>query len=50
LARRRTRQERHDDDGGATALLVLDMLNPYEHPQADRLAERVGEARLSRIS
>jgi nicotinamidase-related amidase len=44
LARRRTRQERHDDDGGATALLVVDMLNPYEHPQADRLAERVGEA------
>jgi nicotinamidase-related amidase len=43
LARRRTRQERHDDDGGATALLVVDMLNPYEHPQADRLAERVGE-------
>jgi isochorismate hydrolase len=44
LARRRTRQERHDDDGGATALLVIDMLNPYEHPQADRLAERVAEA------
>jgi nicotinamidase-related amidase len=44
LARRRTRQERQVDDGGATALLVVDMLNPYEHPDADRLAERVGEA------
>jgi nicotinamidase-related amidase len=44
LARRRTRQERHVDDGGATALLVVDMLNPYEHPDADRLAERVDEA------
>jgi nicotinamidase-related amidase len=33
LARRRTRQERHVDD-----------VNPYEHPQADRLAERVDEA------
>jgi len=43
LGRRRTRQERHDD-GGATALLVIDMLNPYEHPEADRLAERVGAA------
>jgi nicotinamidase-related amidase len=41
--RRRARRERHDG-GGATALLVVDMLNPYEHPEADRLAERVGEA------
>jgi len=44
MGRRRTRQERHDDEGGATALLVVDMLNPYDHPEADRLAERVGEA------
>jgi nicotinamidase-related amidase len=44
LSRRRTRQERHDADGGATALLVVDMLNPYEHPEADRLAERVAKA------
>jgi hypothetical protein len=44
LSRRRTRQERHDADGGATALLVVDMLNPYEHPEADRLADRVGQA------
>jgi nicotinamidase-related amidase len=43
LERRRTRQERHDQGGGATALLVVDMLNPYEHPEADRLAERVGK-------
>jgi nicotinamidase-related amidase len=44
LARRQTRQERQDGGGGATALLVVDMLNPYEHPEADRLAERVGDA------
>jgi nicotinamidase-related amidase len=25
-------------------MLVVDMLNPYEHPEADRLAERVGKA------
>jgi nicotinamidase-related amidase len=41
LARRRTRQERHGDEGGATALLVVDMLNPYEHPEAERLARGV---------
>jgi nicotinamidase-related amidase len=42
--RRATRQRRHGDDDGATALLVVDMLNPYEHPDADRLAERVEKA------
>jgi nicotinamidase-related amidase len=26
----------------ATALIVIDMLNPYEHEDADRLAENVG--------
>jgi nicotinamidase-related amidase len=41
---RESRQRRHEGDGGATALLVVDMLNPYEHPEADRLAERVADA------
>jgi nicotinamidase-related amidase len=44
MGRRRNRQDRHADQGGATALLVVDMLNPYDHPEADRLAERVGAA------
>jgi nicotinamidase-related amidase len=44
VGRRRTRHERHDGEGGATALLVIDMLNTYDHPEADRLAERVAEA------
>jgi len=41
------RAERHDRDGGESgraALLVVDMLNPYDHPEADRLAERVTAA------
>jgi nicotinamidase-related amidase len=42
--RRRARQERHGEEGGGTALLVVDMLNPYDHPEADRLAERVAKA------
>jgi nicotinamidase-related amidase len=41
---RESRQRRHEGDGGATALLVVDMLNPYEHPEAERLAERVADA------
>jgi nicotinamidase-related amidase len=41
MERRKTRQHRHGDGEEATALLVVDMLNPYGHPQADRLAERV---------
>jgi nicotinamidase-related amidase len=41
MARRHARHERRGDAGGATALLVIDMLNPYDHPEADRLAERV---------
>jgi len=41
---RRTRHERQGVEGGSTALLVVDMLNPYEHPEADRLAERVADA------
>jgi nicotinamidase-related amidase len=44
VRRRRVRHERHDDGEGATALLVVDMLNPYDHPEADRLAERVAPA------
>ena len=48
MGRRETRAERHggrhDDKGGSTALLVVDMLNPYEHPEADRLAGRVADA------
>jgi nicotinamidase-related amidase len=41
---RGTRHARHGEEGGAAALLVIDMLNPYEHPEADRLAERVERA------
>ncbi|HVV89927.1 MAG TPA: isochorismatase family cysteine hydrolase [Solirubrobacterales bacterium] len=41
---RATRHERHGDGEGATALLVVDMLNPYDHPEADRLAARVADA------
>jgi nicotinamidase-related amidase len=44
VERRHTRHQRHDGEGGATALLVVDMLNTYEHPEADRLAERVEKA------
>jgi nicotinamidase-related amidase len=44
MERRAVRQRRHGEAGGGTALLVIDMLNPYEHPEADRLAERVAEA------
>jgi nicotinamidase-related amidase len=29
---------------GRTALIVIDMLNPYEHEDADRLAESVAQA------
>jgi nicotinamidase-related amidase len=44
MDRRRTRRKRHLGDDGATALLVVDMLNPYEHPEADRLADHVAAA------
>lgn len=44
MRRRAARRERHGDGEGATALLVVDMLNPYDHPEADRLATRVAEA------
>jgi nicotinamidase-related amidase len=38
-ARRSSRHKRHNDGQGGTALLVIDMLNPYEHEDSDRLAE-----------
>jgi nicotinamidase-related amidase len=41
VERRETRHRRHGDEQGATALLVVDMLNPYDHPEADELAEHV---------
>lgn len=41
MNRRGTRHERHRSEGGGTALIVIDMLNPYEHSEADRLASRV---------
>jgi nicotinamidase-related amidase len=44
VERRRARQERHGEGIGGTALLVVDMLNAYEHPDAERLAGRVEEA------
>jgi hypothetical protein len=34
--------------GDGTALLVIDMLNTYEHEDADKLAESVAEAVLLR--
>jgi nicotinamidase-related amidase len=38
------RPERHREPGeGATALLVVDMLNTYEHEDAERLAESVAD-------
>ena len=39
----------HPARGDETALLVIDMLNPYEHEDADRLAESV-RAAVPRIS
>jgi nicotinamidase-related amidase len=44
VTRRGTRQDRHQGGSGATALLVVDMLNPYRHSEADRLAARVESA------
>ena len=44
MTRRRTRQERHGGEVGATALLVVDMLNPYEHEEGEQLAESVAGA------
>jgi nicotinamidase-related amidase len=44
VGRRSSRHDRHEGRSNATALVVVDMLNPYEHPEADRLAERVARA------
>ncbi|HEX8753474.1 MAG TPA: isochorismatase family cysteine hydrolase [Solirubrobacterales bacterium] len=42
--RRDQRQGRSRGEAGGTALVVVDMLNSYEHPEADRLAPRVEAA------
>jgi nicotinamidase-related amidase len=44
MNRRETRQRRHRAGDSGCALLVVDMLNPYEHPEADRLAAGVAAA------
>lgn len=44
MSRRGARHDRHRGGSGATALVIVDMLNRYEHPEADRLAERVERA------
>jgi nicotinamidase-related amidase len=42
---RRSRHGRHrDEDPQKTAVVVIDMLNPYRHPESDRLATRVSKA------
>lgn len=41
--RRAQRHRQGKEEASATALLVVDMLNPYEHEHADRLAEHVSE-------
>ena len=44
MSRRGTRHDRHRGEAGGTALIVVDMLNPYEHSEAERLASRVEKA------
>jgi nicotinamidase-related amidase len=44
VKRRETRRRRHADGEATTALLVVDMLNPYDHPEAEELAEHVANA------
>lgn len=41
MERRETRRRRHGDGEGTTALVVVDMLNAYDHPDAEELAEHV---------
>jgi len=42
---RQSRHGRHRDEGPRrAAVVVVDMINPYRHPEADRLAPRVSEA------
>jgi nicotinamidase-related amidase len=38
------RHERHQTESAGTALIVVDMLNPYRHSEAERLASRVSGA------
>jgi nicotinamidase-related amidase len=38
------RKSRHQEGRGSTALIVVDTLNSYEHPEAERLATRVAKA------
>lgn len=42
--RRPRRHEREREGESRTALLVVDMLNPYEHEDSERLASQVAEA------
>jgi nicotinamidase-related amidase len=44
MGHRGARHDRYQGRSGGTALVLVDMLNPYEHPEADRLAERVAKA------
>lgn len=44
MERRETRQRRHGGGEGATALVVVDMLNPCHHPEAEDLADHVATA------
>src|SRR5687767_787932 len=37
----RRERRRGDGDGGGTALLVIDMLNTYDHDEADELTQSV---------
>lgn len=41
MGRRPRRREPDGEQGGKTALLVVDMLNPYEHEDSEQLAEHV---------
>jgi nicotinamidase-related amidase len=42
---RLSRHGRHRDEGPRrAAVVVVDMINPYRHPEADRLAPRVSES------
>jgi nicotinamidase-related amidase len=41
---RSARHRRHGEGDGGTALLVVDMLNTYEHDEAEQLAESVADS------
>jgi nicotinamidase-related amidase len=42
-SQRARRHDRHRAESSATALVVVDMLNPYEHAEAERLAVGVAD-------